>query len=73
MGVSKNVEESRKRYDKKCPSFAFRIKDQKLAVVVKRFINSNKMSKQDFGDYLIELFKKDRIVYDYNIKPWLKP
>ena len=57
------------KYESRYPAFAFRVRDKNLAEIIDRFcINKGFKTKQEFGDYLLELFKKDRVEYNYTLK-----
>ena len=57
------------KYNSRYPAIAFRIKDKNLSKVIDRFCEVREFkTKQEFGEYLLELFKKDRIEYTYVLK-----
>ena len=57
------------KYNSRYPVYAFRVRDKNLSKVIDRFCESKGYeTKQEFGDYLLELFKKDRVVYTYTLR-----
>ena len=57
------------KYNSRYPAWAHRIKDKGLVDIVERFCEmQGYKTKQQFGDYLMELFKKDRVEYSYKLK-----
>ena len=57
------------KYNPRYPVYAFRIRDKNLVEIINSFCESrNFKTRQQFGDYLLELFKKDRLEYTYTLK-----
>lgn len=57
------------KYEKRYPSYAFRVYDKNLASAIDEFISKKGWTKkQQFGDYLLDLFKREQLEYSYKLK-----
>ena len=65
--ISKKSKLSKINYDKRCPVYAFRIKDEKKAIAIERFRKKNNLSKQQVGMIMYNLFVKHELEIEYII------
>ena len=67
MELSEKSKQSKIDYDKRCPSYAGRIKDAQKAKGIEEYRKTKGLKKQDIFDIMVDLFCRYELEVSYKV------
>jgi len=66
MELTERSRQSKIEYDKKCPPYAGRIKDEDMAKAIEEYRNNRNLKKQQMFEIMYKLFVEHKLKINYS-------